>query len=300
VRRTGFDPDRARAREALDAGAIDRLVSNPRKDLQKADLVILSLPMFETREFMDVIADQLPEGIVILDASSIKAASFQWADELLPRSRHHIGIAPVVGYQALTSPGLHNLRPRPDLFSNGLLGIVAQPDTPQDAVALAINLAHLLGASPFFIGLHEHDAAMAAVEGLPLLLEAVLLRANRSSPSWRELDRTAGRVYASSTETIAMVGHKELGTWLNINREKLLDRLASVEAELSEARRVLEADSDEQAVQFIHDAIASRSGWLIHREKADWTEQVEAPYAKIEGTSWFGSLFGFRSQNRKR
>lgn len=299
VRRTGFDPDRDRAKRALEVGAVDRLVSNPRKDLPKADLVILALPMFELQEFMDVISDQLPEEVIILDASEVKAVSFQWAQEILPPSCHYVGIAPVVGSEALEAAGVDSLQPRADLFAGGLVAISALPDTPKDAVALAINLAKLLGAAPFFIDIHEHDAAFAAVEGLPLLMEAMLLNLNARSPSWREIERTGGHVYASATQSVSTAGYKELGSRLWINREKLLDRLAGLEAEIAHLRKALIEDSERETVRYIQEALSARSNWLSNREKADWADQGSRPKIDLEEGGFLANLLGFRSRKPK-
>ena len=297
VRRTGFDPLRSAGKAALEAGAIDRQVSNPRKDLKNADLVVLALPMNETREFMDVFADQLPEDVIILDASTIKAASFRWAEELLSESCHYIGIAPIVGPQAISDEDLGDTKPRADLFEDGLMGIIATPSTKEDAMALAINLAKVLGATPFFIDAHEHDAATAMLEGFPLLLEAALVHVGAGSPGWRELQRMAGVTYAASTQQIASEDPEQMGSWLYLNREKVLDRINALETELATIRSSLQSEDD--SIRYTQSAANARQAWMTTRLRADWEEVQSSPLKEMDSVSWFNNLFGFRVRKPK-
>jgi prephenate dehydrogenase len=253
--------------------------------------------MHETREFMDVFADQLPEDIIILDASTIKVASFHWAKELLPESCHYIGIAPVVGPQAINDEALKNTEPRADLFEDGLMGIVATPSTQEDAMALAINLAKVLGATPFFIDSHEHDAATAMLEGFPLLLEAALVQVGAGSPGWRELQRMAGVTYAASTQLFATADPEQVGRWLYLNREKVMDRINSLEAELATIRSSLQ--SENASIRYTQDAANARQAWMNARRRADWEEVQPSPGKEVESVNWFNSLFGFRIRKPK-
>ncbi len=297
VRRTGFDPLRSLGKTALETGAIDRQVSNPRKDLKNADLVVLGLPMNETRDFMDVFADQLPEEVIILDTSTIKTASFLWAKELLPESCHYIGIAPIVGPQAISDEALDDTGPRADLFEDGLMGIIATPSTKEDAMAIAINLAKVLGATPFFIDSHEHDAATAMLEGFPLLLEAALVQVGAGSPGWRELQRMAGVTFAASTQQFASADPQQVGSWLYLNRDKVMDRINALETELATIRSSLQ--SEDESIRYAQGAASARQVWMDARRRADWEEVESTPLKEVDSVNWFNSLFGFRIRKPK-
>ena len=155
-----------------------------------------------------------------------------------------------------------------DLFKNGLVAIVSPPGVSSEAIKLATDLSHLLGAEHLFVDPLELDSLMAGVHTLPQLLAAALLDVTVDQPGWREARKLAGRPFAQVTGLSAQFGSPRIlsqrGCWLTANRyirltDKLIDSLAALRKEIYE--------QDTQAlVDRFTTATSGRERWLQQRE----------------------------------
>ena len=137
----------------------------------------------------------------------------------------------------------------PDLFRDGLIGIVSPPGVPSDAIKLAADLTRLLGASPLFADPLEMDGLVAATHLLPQLLAAGLLNATVEQPGWREGRKVAGRSYAEVSAPIMYPTEpKTLTTAAMLNRENVIRVLDSVVASINAMRKDL-LDEDAQLLE---------------------------------------------------
>ncbi len=78
---------------------------------------------------MQLIAEDLKEGAVVMDTGPAKEIASAWAEELFPAGRYYIGLTPVLNprYLHATESGIEAAHP--DLFQGGLMAIVTpQPD----------------------------------------------------------------------------------------------------------------------------------------------------------------------------
>jgi prephenate dehydrogenase len=292
--RIGFDPDQQIAKRAEMVGAVDQLVSHPRKAITSADLIIFSLPMEEVEVYLDHLGEKTKDGVTIIDTAQIKAPFFGWAKEYLPEGRSYIGMTPIVGPASLVSEDSPSDEPRPDLYRDGLLAIIAPPKAPESAIAVAVNLATILEAAPFFIDLHEHDAALTFTEEIPILLSDALLQATVHSTSWRELERVAGLNFAHATSLCTAVPRKVLEKRLVLNRQKTVEKLDQFIIELQNLREVL-ADEEGQGISnYLEEAEQTRLSWLRAREQADWGTEDRRPAEKIKKTGILTNLLGLR------
>lgn len=297
IARTGFDPDKQIAHQANALGAVDNLVPHPRNAIKKADLIIFALPPGEVEVYLENLGGSIKPGAVLMETAPMKSAFFTLAESALPDGVDCIGITPIIGSDELLASNFDQTEPRIDLFQDGTLAIVAPPETSKEALAIAVNLAALLGAEPFFIGLEEHDAAMVASEDLPPLLSAALMRAATDAPSWRELQRLAGATFAMATELSAKQTPSQFRKRFEPNRSKILAKLDQVSAEIYELRRLVAEASGEDLERYLEEAEQSRHAWLQSRKRANWAAQeLDPPPPK--GSGVFGSLFGFGGRKR--
>src|SRR5690554_5275274 len=74
VRRVGHDKNPQVARESEKAGAVDDVKYNLPASVRDAQIVILALPLTEMRETLKVIAEDLPEGSLVLETAPAKAS----------------------------------------------------------------------------------------------------------------------------------------------------------------------------------------------------------------------------------
>lgn len=288
----GYDPDRHLSKRAEKAGAVDRLVSHPRKVITSADLVIFSLPIAEVEVYLEHLGAKTKEGAIFMDTAQVKVPFFKWAKKYLPEGRSYIGATPIVSAASLMSGGAPSDEPRADLYRDGLLAIIAPPETSESALAAAVNLASILEATPFFIDLHEHDAALTSTEELPVLLGAALLQASAHATSWKELQRVAGRNFAQATSFFSTNMLDIFEKRLLLNRQKALDKLDQFIQELQGLREVLAEEDGQGISDYLTEADRARLSWIRAREQNDWGGEELRPVEKIKSTGILTNLLG--------
>ncbi len=170
----GYDRDKAAAAAALEAGAFERRVLDPRKTAGEVDMVVLATPHKEASELMDDLINALKPGAILLDLTP-EAHDPGVLSGLVDQSGRIIRGIPVVSAEGLQAPQAPSTAD-PDLFRGGSIGLAIPPETPEAAIELALSLAEALGASPFFIDPAELEYVLAAVELLPSLLGLMLLQ----------------------------------------------------------------------------------------------------------------------------
>ena len=299
VRRVGYDSDGQQARRVRQAGAVDHLVSHPRKASDVADVVVLSTPIVDVRDYLEMLGAKLKPNAVVLDTSPIKVPSAAWAEELLPEDRHYIGITPIVGPAALLAETSNPQVPRADLFHGGLMAIVIPPKTPEFAVTVAIRFAAILGATPFFIDPVEHDAVIATVEGLPSLICAALMNMAAEAKNWRELQRMAGSLFANATQFHPSQTPKIQGVTHFLNQEIVLTRIDALLEELQGLRALIAAEDSKELTDYLAKAAATRDSWLTIRQHGDWAGQDFQRVTKVEKRGLLSSLFGIKPRRPK-
>ena len=290
----GYDPDRHLSKRAEKAGAVDRLVSHPRKAITSADIVIFSLPIDEVEVYLEHLGAKTKEGAVILDTAQIKVPFFKWAEEYLPEGRSYVGATPIVGSSSLTGGEATSDEPGADLYADGLLAITAPPNASESAMAVAINLASIIKAAPFFIDLHEHDAVLTSTEELPALLSAALLQTAAHSASWKELQRVAGRNFAEATSLCSTIPLNIFEKRVILNRQKTLDKLDQFIEELQALRQVLAEEDGQRISDYLKEADHARRSWIRAREKGDWGNEELRQVERIKSPGIFTRLIGMR------
>ena len=293
IYRVGHDREVRAAKRAEKMGALDKVSINLPSAAEKADLVLLALPVDQIRETLEVVRDDLKEGAVVMDTGPVKQVVASWAGELLPPGRFYVGLTPVLNPVYLHDVDSGAEAAHPDLFRDGLIGIVSPPGMPSEAIKLAADLTRLLGASPLFADPLEMDGLVAATDILPQLLAAGLLNATIGQPGWQEARKVAGRSYADvSAPVMYPTEPKTLTTAAMLNRENVIRVLDSAVASINAIRHDLSNEDIETLEERLNRAREGRQVWLRGRQAADWaaeeTSTVEAPTA----SELFGRFIG--------
>lgn len=189
IRIVGHDREPPRTRQARRLGAIDRAEWNLIRACEEADVVVLALPPESLRDTLETLAADLKPGCLVSDTATVKGAVLRWAEELLPPQVAFVGGDPII-----QSPGQGLDGARADLFQGRLYCLTPTANVPPAAVQQAAELVRLLGAEPYFLDADEHDGLRAAVEHLPALLTALLLREVARSPAPRDVRRLRGQL----------------------------------------------------------------------------------------------------------
>ncbi|MEW5872208.1 MAG: prephenate dehydrogenase/arogenate dehydrogenase family protein [Chloroflexota bacterium] len=299
--RVGHDRELQVARQAEKMGALDRVEINLPKAVRDSELVLLSLPIDQIRETMEIVAPDLKEGAVVMDTGPIKEAVAAWAGELLPQGRHYVGLTPVINPAYLHDVISGVEAARPDLFRRGMMAIVAPPRANSDAIKLAADLTRLLGAMSFFADPAEIDGLMAATHTLPQVMAAGLLNATVDQPGWREGRKVAGRAYAEVSGAITHLSDPNaLTASILINQQNVKRVLDGAIAALQAIRGDIEAGDEAALQERLGRARRARELWWHARQAADWANEDVPPVSVPENPGILGRLFGTSNRPRPR
>lgn len=286
VLRVGHDKDIGTANRAKHKGALDRVDINIPHAVEEAGIVVLALPLDEVRQIIGVVGPCMKQDAVLIDTSPVKQSVLNWAKELLPAGRHYIGLAPVISTSYLDERDTGVDAAHADLFKDGLTAIVSSSGVPSEAIKLATDFSHLLGAKHLFIDPLELDSLMAAVHTLPQLLTMALLEATVDQPGWREGRKLAGQPFAQMTGlSEQFINPQALTNEALANREHVIRLIDSLTANLVALRKdIYEEDTDALVDRFTK-ARDGRERWWQQRLRADWAAEdaaspVDLPTAK--------------------
>ncbi len=291
--RAGNDIELAIARRAEKMGAVDRVEINLPNLVKDADLVILALPVDQVRKTLEVIVPDLREGCVVMDTAPAKQAVMQWAAELLPAGRFYVGLAPMINPAYLQEMAFGLDAAHPDLFKDGLMGIVAAPDAEAGALKMAADLAKLVGASPVFSDPLEIDGLLAAVHLLPQLLAAVLVDATVEQPGWREARKMTGQAYQQGSMALL---HSETGNSLSAmalnNRENALRVVTDALLSLETLRSKIEQGDAAALEKWLGHAHSERNTWLKGKLSKEWQQEALTDTEMPTASGIMGRMFG--------
>jgi len=295
--RVGHDKDVRIANHAKDLGALDRVDINLPSSVENASIVILALPIDQIRDTLKHIAPALREDTIVMDTAPVKTAVLQWVKELLPAGRYYIGLAPVLNPAYLETPGTGVEAARADLFKNGMMGILSPQGVPSEAIKLATDFSHLLGAEHLFMDPVELDSMMAATHVLPQLIAAALLNTTVDKPGWYEARKLAGRPYAAGTSAVERFGEGEassLSSQAVATREHLMRLIDALVENLYVLRHELASNDAERLLEELKRAQLGRARWLRERLTANWAASENAPNVELPSArEVFSRMFTF-------
>lgn len=236
---TAWTPSGAGPAAALGAGVIARTAATPEAALEGADLVVLAAPAPDCLAMLDDLAgpwrSALAADAVITDVASTKSALVLRATALGLR---FVGGHPMAGRETSGFAAAD-----PDLFVDRPWVVV--PTADEAAVERVEALAGATGARPVRMAAGPHDAAVAAVSHLPLLVAAALVESVAGGPDAAESDVTlAARLAASG--------------WRDTTR------LARGDVAMGTGIMVTNADAIAMRVRAL---IAVLDGWLVELER---------------------------------
>jgi prephenate dehydrogenase len=293
--RVGHDKDIRIANRAKDMGALDRVDFNLPNSVENASVVILALPLDQIQETFKFIAADLQEEAVIMDTAPVKREVLGWAKEILPPKRYYIGLTPVLNPDYLDTPGSGVEAAHADLFKNGMMTILSPQGVPSEAIKLATDFSHLLGAEHLFMDPVEQDSMMASTRILPQLLAATLLNTTVDQPGWYEARKLADRPYAAATSPMAQFG--EAGSLVNqaiSANEHVVRWIDAYMDNLFDLRQKLASKDADSLMKELKQARASREKWLNERHIANWAATESAPNVELPSAKEvFSRMFTF-------
>ena len=291
------DKDPKITREAMKLGAFDKSEWNLINATEPADLIVLALPSSEIRATLEAMAPYLKKDAIVTDTAQTKQDIVTMAGDVLPEHIHFVGGNPIV----TADPGPENAQP--DLFENSLYCLTPSAKVLPDAVQLLEDFVSLIGATSFYLDPSEHDGLMSGVHTLPTLLGISMVQSVSRQPSWNEMRRLAGGLFAQVSAGVTgdpdslaeeiIANHATAKRWVDLTIEALQD-----------LRTQIEAGDQEALAKTFDKAIVLRHNW--HKDFADnKLSNLAEPLASVPADEpgmfqrmfGFGNLFGGRRRN---
>ncbi len=259
----GFDIELLHQNEAKRIKAVDRTTWSLAEALREADLIVVATPPSAVPEVFDAIADYAPDGAVVTDTCSTKAAVLRWATERLPQRVHFVGGHPMAGKtQSIEGADA-------DLFRGAVWVVTPSLTASREAIETVLGLVHLLGAEPRFLDPAEHDSYVAAISHVPFLLSVALMRVTSRDAAWREMGQLAAGGFRDTTR-LAAGSPRMYRDICATNAEAIVRWLDAAIAELPELRTLVAEESDaalERLQEIFEQARDARLEWATQERR---------------------------------
>lgn len=250
-----YDPDHSALQYAAEHGWIHQHASSAVEAVAQAQLVILAAPVRIIAQQLRDLAGHFPSGCVVMDLGSTKSDICREMENLpgdvIPIGGHPMCGKEISGIQAAQA----------DLFHNQVFIFCPLKRTPPDAVALAQELAQVLGARPLFLTPEENDSLAATASHLPFLLSAGLVETARKTA---QVDSRLWQVTASGYRDTSRLAASDVNMMTDIllsNAPAILQALDRCQVEFSTLRQLI-LESDEPALRkYLTTVQQSRKEW---------------------------------------
>ena len=297
ARRIGHDKNPEVATLAKKQGAVDEIKYNLPASVNNAAVVFLCLPLDQVRPTLEIIANDLKEGALVVDVSPAKQSLVTWVKDILPAGRYYVGMTPALNPSYLHEAESGIGAAHADLFKDATFLLDMPPHMPEQTVDLASNLIVVLGAKTMFSDSAEADGMMASVDLLPQLVAAALLNSTLEQPGWQETRKMASKPYALVTAAISDAdGLREAALSNKENTLRVLDSLISSLTNLREAIASHNADWLGRRLKSAHDG---RINWWDGRIRGDWKDSREKLQMPSFSSQMKQTFFGNRKKSSK-
>jgi prephenate dehydrogenase len=295
--RVGHDRSPEAAKKAEKIGAVDKVVFNLHQSVEKADYVILAIPVDQIQETLKHIAPDLKENTILLDTSYAMTAVSQWVKELFPVGCCFATLAPSLNPKYLEENKTGSAAAHADLFHKSVMVITSSTGMNPEGVRIAAELASIVGASPLFADPLEFDGLTSASHFLPQLAAAALAHAVMDQPGWREGRKLAGKAFTVATLPLAQAEDaKSLAENVLLNRAVILQVIDNYISELHALRFAIDEQDAAGLQQQLKSAVQARELWWQERGEAAWETNTHAPMPTTR--DMLGSLIGVRPKKQ--
>jgi len=253
----GVGRSRANLLAARRLGVIDEIATDAAVAVKDADLVLLAVPLGQTRAVLAQIAPHLALHTVVSDAGSTKR-------DVIDSARRQLGAAfarfvpahPIAGTEKSGAQAAFA-----ELFVERNLIVTPERETSARALKLVTTAWKLAGMRVLTMDAAEHDRVFALVSHLPHLLSFTAVGNIAGYPDAAKLFAQTGGGFRDLTR----IAGSSPEMWRDIciaNRDAILDALDGYLSDLEAVRGMVEA-SDGAALQLkFSTARGARAKWL--------------------------------------
>ena len=258
----GYNRSQASRDIALERGMIDRATDNFASFAPLADIIILSLPIQQTLDFIEKLASlDLKEGVIISDAGSTKSAIVATADKCFAdKPVRFVGAHPMAGSHKTGAASADV-----NLFENAYYIFTPSSLTTQDTLEEMKGLLSGLHARFIEIDATEHDRVTSQISHFPHILASGLME---QTASYAEEHEMARRFAAGGFRDMTRIAESEPGMWTSIllsNRETIIERIEDFKGRLDEIEQAISKGDENQIWNFFNQAREQRQAMENHK-----------------------------------
>lgn len=221
---------------AVQVGAIDRYVADPKEGVTGADLIVLATPVDTYERHLQQWAACLKPGAIVTDVGSVKGQLVVQSEQSMPEGVHFVGAHPIAGKEK-TGVAAGSDR----LFAGARCIVTPTPHTNPQALEQVRVMWQETGSTVLTMDPFLHDQILGAVSHLPHAVAFALMNALieiRSQVPGLDLAGHSGgglrdttRIAASSPEM-----WRDIFLW---NRENLVTFLEAYERSLGQLKELI-------------------------------------------------------------
>ena len=157
---TGVDSNEKHSSQALEIGLVDKILPLE-KAVQKADLVILAIPVDKVLNLLPVVLDQIDDNTTVIDLGSTKGLIAKTVDNH-PKRKNYIAAHPMSGTEnSGPTAALEGL------FEGKITIICDHEKSGPQHLALIEKMFQLLGMDIAYMSADEQDHSTAFISHLP-------------------------------------------------------------------------------------------------------------------------------------
>lgn len=221
---------------AVEMGAIDRYVVDPKEGVREADLVVLATPVDTYDRHLKEWASCLKPGAIVTDVGSVKGMLVEQSEQAMPRGVHFVGAHPIAGREKTGVAAGSD-----QLFTGARCILTPTKRTDQWALAQVKVMWQETGSIVLEMDPHLHDKVLGAVSHLPHVAAFALINALieiRGTVPGLDLAGHSGgglrdttRIAASSPEM-----WRDIFLW---NRDNIVDFIEAYERSLAQLKHLI-------------------------------------------------------------
>ena len=258
----GYNRSQASRDIALERGMIDRATDDFASFAPLADIIILTLPIQQTLDFIKKLATlNLKKGVLVSDAGSTKSAIVATAEKYFTnKSVRFVGAHPMAGSHKTGAASADV-----NLFENAYYIFTPSSLTTPDTLEEMKDLLSGLHARFIEIDAEEHDRVTSQISHFPHILASGLME---QTASYAEEHEMARRFAAGGFRDMTRIAESEPGMWTSIllsNRDTIIERIEDFKGRLDEIGQAISKGDENQIWNFFNQARAQRQAMEIHK-----------------------------------
>ena len=237
-------------RTAIELGAIDRYVADPKEGVRGADLVILATPVDTYERHLKEWAHCLAPGSIVSDVGSVKGTLVEQSEAAMPAGVHFVGAHPIAGKEKTGVAAGSD-----QLFTGARCILTPTTQTNPQALERVKQLWEETGSILLTMDPHVHDQILGAVSHLPHVAAFALMNAladlrDHQMPALDLAGHSGGglrdttRIAASSSEM-----WRDIFLWNRDNLVSFIDRYERALEELKQLIKVGDAAGIEKVLE---------------------------------------------------